>query len=157
MSIIKRQQMKKIFSILASILLLNGLSAQDNVYPAKDYKGLMFIKNGTVHVGNGQIIENCTIEINNGKIVKLGPNLTVPADNVKVIDATGKHVYPGLILANSNLGLVDISSVRASSDATEIGDYNASIRSLVAYNTDSKIINTVKSTGVLLANIVPQG
>jgi len=157
MSIIKRQQMKKIFSILASILLLNNLSAQDNVYPAKDYKGLMFIKNGTVHVGNGQIIENCTIEINNGKIVKVGPNLPIPADNVKVIDASGKHVYPGLILANSNLGLVDISSVRASSDATEIGDYNASIRSLVAYNTDSKVINTIKSTGVLLAHIVPQG
>jgi imidazolonepropionase-like amidohydrolase len=76
---------------------------------------------------------------------------------VKVFDATGKHVYPGLILSNSNLGLVEVNSIRASSDASEIGDYNAGIRSIVAYNTDSKVINTLKQTGVLLANVVPQG
>jgi imidazolonepropionase-like amidohydrolase len=157
MSTIKSQQMKKILSIIVSLLLLNVLAAQDNVYPAKEYKGLMFIKNGTVHIGNGQVIENCTIQINNGKIEKVAPNLPIPADNVKVIDAAGKQVYPGLILSNSNLGLVDISSVRASSDASEIGDYNTSIKSLVAYNTDSKIINTLRSTGVLIASIVPQG
>ncbi len=157
MSTIKSQQMKKILSIIVSLLLLNYLSAQDNVYPAKEYKGLMFIKNATVHVGNGQVIENCTIQVNNGKIEKVAPNLPIPADDVKVIDAAGKHVYPGLILSNSNLGLVDINSVRATSDATEIGDYNTSVRSLVAYNTDSKVINTLRSTGVILANIVPQG
>ena len=157
MSTIKSQQMKKILSIIISLLVLNTLTAQDDVFPAKEYKGQLFIKNGTVHVGNGQVIENCTIQVNNGKIVKIGPNLPIPADDVKVINAEGKHVYPGLILSNSSLGLVDISSVRASSDAEEIGDYNSSIRSLVAYNTDSKIINTLRSTGVILANIVPKG
>ncbi|MEY4728241.1 MAG: hypothetical protein RLZZ390_765, partial [Bacteroidota bacterium] len=69
----------------------------------------------------------------------------------------GKHVYPGLILANSNLGLIEINSVRATADATEIGEYNPSIRSLVAYNTDSKVINTLKSNGITHANIVPEG
>jgi imidazolonepropionase-like amidohydrolase len=157
MSTIKSQQMKKFLSIIVSILVLNTLSAQDDIYPAKAYKGLLFIKDATVHVGNGQIIENCTIEVRDGKITRIGPNLPIPADDVKVINAAGKHAYPGLILSNSNLGLVDISSVRATSDVTEIGDYNTSIRSLVAYNTDSKVINTLHSTGVLLANIVPQG
>ncbi len=157
MSTIKSQQMKKIISIVLSVLLLNVVSAQDNVYPAKAYNGLMFIKNAIIHVGNGQVIENGMIEIRNGKIVKVGPNGAVPADDVRVIDAKGSHVYPGLILSNSNVGLVDISSVRATSDATEIGEFNTSVRSLVAYNTDSKVINTLRSTGVLLANIVPQG
>ncbi len=157
MSTIKSQQMKKIISIFLSVLLLNVVSAQDNVYPAKAYNGLMFIKNAIIHVGNGQVIENGMIEIRNGKIVKVGPNGAIPADDVKVIDAKGSHVYPGLILSNSNVGLVDISSVRATSDATEIGEFNTSVRSLVAYNTDSKVINTLRSTGVLLANIVPQG
>lgn len=149
--------MKKIY--IAFVLLAATFSgiAQDDVYPAKEYKGLLFIKNGTVHVGNGQVIENATIQINNGKIEKIGPNLPIPADDVKVVDATGKHVYPGLILANSNLGLVEIGSVRATVDATEIGDYNTSVRSIIAYNTDSKVINTLKNTGVLLANVVPQG
>jgi imidazolonepropionase-like amidohydrolase len=157
MSTIKSQHMKKILSIFVSLLLLNGLSAQDDIIPAKEYKGLMFIKDATVHVGNGQVIENCTIEINNGKITKLGQNIAIPADDAKVINASGKQVYPGLILSNSSLGLIEISSVRASTDLTEIGDYNTSIRSLVAYNTDSKVINTLHSTGVLLASIVPQG
>lgn len=145
---------------LIILLLLSSFltsSAQDNVYPAQEYKGLLFIKNGTVHVGNGQVLQNTTIQVSNGKIERIGQNLPIPMDDVKVFDATGKHVYPGLILSNSNLGLVEVNTVRASNDAAEIGDYNPNIRSLVAYNTDSKVINTLKQTGILLANIVPQG
>ena len=67
------------------------------------------------------------------------------------------HVYPGLILSNSNLGLVEVNSVRATADAVEIGEFNSNIKSLVAYNTDSKVINTLKTNGVVLANVVPQG
>jgi imidazolonepropionase-like amidohydrolase len=149
--------MKKIFIALNLLAATLSVNAQDDVYPAKEYKGLLFIKNGTVHIGNGQVLENATIQVNNGKIEKIGTNIAIPVDDVKVFDATGKHVYPGLILANSNLGLVEINSVRATADATEIGEYNTSVRSIVAYNTDSKVINTLKNTGVLLANIVPQG
>jgi hypothetical protein len=69
----------------------------------------------------------------------------------------GKQVYPGLILSSSNLGLVEVSSVRATSDVREIGDLNPNVRSIVAYNTDSKVINTLRSNGILMANIVPQG
>lgn len=149
--------MKRLIIAAFALLPFTSSFAQDDVYPAKEYKGLMFIKNGTVHVGNGQVLENATIKISNGKIEQIGTNLPIPMDDVKVFDATGKHVYPGLILSNSNLGLVDVNSVRASTDVSEIGDYNASIRSIVAYNTDSKVINTLKQTGVLMANIVPQG
>jgi len=39
----------------------------------------------------------------------------------------------------------------------ELGDLNPSVRSIVAYNTDSKIINTVKASGILLAGVTPQG
>jgi imidazolonepropionase-like amidohydrolase len=131
--------------------------AQDDVYPAKPYAGLLFIRNGTIHVGNGQVIENGTIEVREGKIVRVGTNIAIPADDVKVFDAKGKHVYPGLILSMSNLGLVEVPTVRATSDVREIGEINPSIRSIVAYNTDSKIINTVRSNGILLANIVPEG
>jgi imidazolonepropionase-like amidohydrolase len=148
--------MKKLLITLSLITSLTSF-AQDDVYPAKEYRGLLYIKNGIVHVGNGQVLENATIKISNGKIEQIGTNLPIPMDDVKVFDASGKHVYPGLILSNSNLGLVEVNSIRASSDASEIGEYNTNIRSIVAYNTDSKVINTLKQTGVLLANIVPQG
>lgn len=150
--------MKKI-SILFIALFATGFAfAQDDVYPAKAYNGLLFIKNATIHVGNGTVIQNGTIKVSKGKIEQVGSNIAIPADDVKVFDAAGKHVYPGLILSNSDLGLHEIGSgVRASNDYAEIGDNNASVRSIVAYNTDSKVIGVLRSNGILLAGVAPQG
>ncbi|RYY57207.1 MAG: amidohydrolase [Chitinophagaceae bacterium] len=148
--------MKKImFALFAAVTLQAG--AQSNVMPAGPQKGLMIIKNATIHVGNGKVIQNGTIKVQDGKITEVGENLPTPADDVKVIDAKGKHVYPGLILPTSSLGLVEISAVRASNDTREIGELNPSVRSIVAYNADSKVINTLRSNGILLANVIPQG
>ena len=147
--------MKNIF--LTGFLLSFFLaSAQETVSPAKPQKGLMYIKNATIHVGNGKVIENGTIKIRDGKIEAVGTDIAVPAEG-DIVDAKGKHVYPGLILPTSNLGLIEISAVRATSDVREMGELNPNVRSIVAYNTDSKVINTLRSNGVLSANIIPQG
>jgi imidazolonepropionase-like amidohydrolase len=150
--------MKKIFFSLSALLLLVGFSkAQETVYPAKEFRGKLFIANGTVHVGNGTVIENATIEVNNGKIVRVGADVTAGKDD-KVIDAKGKQVYPGLILSSTDLGLKEIANgVRGSNDYVEIGDINPSVRSIVAYNTDSKVIGTLRANGILLASITPEG
>jgi hypothetical protein len=148
--------MKQILSILLFLFGVLVVKAQDDVYPAKENKGVFFITNGTVHVGNGQVIENCTIKITDSKITEVGAGVQITS-GAKVIDAKGKHVYPGLILSISQLGLIEVNSVRATIDATEIGNVNPGIRSIVAYNTDSKVINTLKSNGILFANVVPQG
>lgn len=148
--------MKKIF---LSILLTGSMlcaRSQANVLPAAAQKAPIVIKNATVHTGEGSVIENATIVIENGKITAVGKDVKIPA-GAEVTDAAGKHVYPGLVLPSSNLGLVEISSVKASNDEREIGDMNPNIRSIVAYNTDSKVINTLRSNGILAANIVPQG
>lgn len=149
--------MKKLFSLL--LLITAGLTAfaQSNVVPAPPQKGIMYIKNAIIHVGNGTVIENGVIMIKDGKIEKVGKDIPVPAGEGQVYDVNGKHVYPGLILPASSLGLVEIGAVRASSDVREIGDMNPNVRSIVAYNTDSKVINTLRSNGILAANIVPQG
>lgn len=148
--------MKKIILIL-SLCFAAAAQAQETVLPAKPQKGLIFIKNATIHVGNGKVIENGTIKIKDGKIEEVGTSIAIPADDVQVVDAKGKQVYPGLILPTSNLGLVEIGAVRADSDVREIGEFNPNVRAIVAYNTDSKVINTLRSNGVLLANVVPQG
>jgi imidazolonepropionase-like amidohydrolase len=149
--------MKKIlFNILASLMIISSAFAQESVYPAKKQETPIVIMNGTIHIGNGQVLNNSSIEINDGKITAIGSNIT-PAANAIKVDAKGKHVYPGLILSNANLGLIEVNSVRATADATEIGEFNPSVRSLVAYNTDSKVINTLKTNGITHANIVPQG
>ena len=148
--------MKKIL-LAISVFCFLGATAQETVLPAKPQKGLIFIKNATIHVGNGKVIENGTIKIKDGKIEEVGANVAIPAGDVQVFDVKGKHVYPGLILPTSNLGLVGINSVRATQDVREIGDMNPNVRSLVAYNTDSRVINTLRSSGILLANVVPDG
>ena len=151
--------MKKIFSTISALLLLTGLiQAQETVYPAKEYKGRIYITNGTVHVGNGTVLENATVEINNGKIVNVATGITVSGSDAKVIDAKGKQVYPGLILSSTDLGLKEIGSgVRGSNDFAELGEYNTSIRSITAYNTDSRVIGVLRANGILLASVAPEG
>ncbi len=150
--------MKKIQYILSAFLLVSVVSvAQDNIYPAKAQKGLLFLKNGTVHVGNGTVIENATVRINNGKIEEVGSSVAIPSGDAQVFDVSGKHIYPGLILPASTLGLQEITGVRSMQDYAELGDFNPSVRSIVAYNADSKITNTLRSNGILLAHTAPFG
>lgn len=149
--------MQKIFFLTIIMAITVAVHSQSNVLPAPPQKGLLFIKNATIHVGNGTVIENGTIQIRDGKIEKVGKDVVAPADGATVVDAQGKHVYPGLVLPTSNLGLIETSSIRASNDTREIGDLNPNIRSIVAYNSDSKVINTLRSNGILAANVVPQG
>jgi len=148
--------MKKIYLSIVSLCLLLNLKAQETVYPAPAQKGSTVITNATVHVGNGQVLQNASVVITDGKIAAVGTNVTTPA-GATTINAEGKHVYPGLILPASNLGLVDVNSIRATSDVRELGELNPNIRSIVAYNTDSRVINTLRSQGILLANVVPEG
>src|SRR5215218_6320598 len=152
----KQSFMKKILFSFATICFLVTVKAQENIAPAPKQVQPVVITNATVHVGNGQVLNNATVVVSNGKITAVGNNVAVPA-NAKTINAQGKHVYPGLILSNSNLGLVEVNSVRATSDAREIGEMNPNIRSIIAYNTDSKVINTLRPNGVLLASIAPEG
>lgn len=151
--------MKKIFSTLSVLLLVAGFTkAQEVIYPAKENKGRIYITNGTVHVGNGTVLENATVEINGGKITQVGTNINPSASGATVVDAKGKHVYPGLILPSSDVGLKEIGAgVRASNDFSELGEFNSNIRSITAYNTDSRVIGVLRSNGILLANVVPAG
>ena len=74
-----------------------------------------------------------------------------------IIDATGKHIYPGFIVANSTIGLQEIGAVRASRDQYEVGTFRPNVRSVIAFNTDSEITPTVRTNGVLMGQITPRG
>ena len=147
--------MKKIIFLIA-ISFNISLYAQDDIYPAPAQKGTFYIINANIHVGNGTVINNGTIKITDGKIVQVGDNISI--SNGEAIDVKGGQVYPGLILPETDLGLKEIANaVRGSNDYQELGEWNPNVQSAVAYNTDSKIINTLKANGILLANIAPTG
>ncbi len=147
--------MNKITILTAAICFTAAIAtAQETVYPAPPQSQTITLTNATIHVGNGQVIENGSVVFTNGKITEVGTGVTA---NGKSIDCKGKHVYPGLILSSTQLGLIEVPAVRATIDASELGDISASIRSIVAYNTDSKVINTLRPNGILLANVYPDG
>src|SRR5215470_1186220 len=146
--------MNRIFFLIATMFTL-ATYAQDDIYPVATQKGTFYITNATIHVGNGNVIENGTIKITDGKIAQVGTNISVSGD---IVDAKGKQVYPGLILPETDLGLKEIANaVRGSNDYQELGEWNPNVQAAVAYNTDSKIINTLKANGILLANVAPTG
>lgn len=147
--------MKKILLGLAFSSSLSFLQAQETVYPAPAQTQTIALVHGTIHTGTGEVIDDGIIVISGGKIVNIGKYQAIA--DVKTVDCTGKQIYPGLITAVTDLGLNEINAVRSTQDEEELGENNSNIRSVIAYNTDSKVINTLRSNGILLANVVPQG
>lgn len=125
--------------------------------PAPPQQKSILITGATLHIGNGTLIENGAIGFRGGKIDFVGTAGSHRVAYDSVITATGKHVYPGFILPATPLGLNEVDAVRATHDFAETGGINPSVRALVGYNTDSKLIPTIRSNGVLYAQIVPRG
>ena len=117
------------------------------------------IVGATAHIANGNVIDNSIIVIRNGKIDVIGDadKSIIDLKAIETIDAKGKHVYPGFIVPNSTLGLVEIDAVKASDDDAEIGTINPNIRSLIAYNAESKVVESMRPNGVLMGQITPRG
>lgn len=114
---------------------------------------------GTAHIGNGDVIENSTVIIEKGKIVAVGPSelVIVNKKRANIYNIEGKHVYPAFILPNSTLGLAEIDAVRATRDEREVGVLNPNVRTQIAYNTESIVASTIRSNGILFAQITPRG
>jgi imidazolonepropionase-like amidohydrolase len=147
---------KRYISAFTALLISAPLLAQVPAPAAKQSKPIL-LKGATLHVGNGTVVENAAVGFQNGKITYAGSQSGANLSGYEVIDVTGQHIYPGLIQPNSSLGLNEISSVRATVDWREVGDLNPNVRSVVAFNTDSDIIPTVRANGVLMTQVTPIG
>jgi imidazolonepropionase-like amidohydrolase len=142
------------------LVLGNSLVAQSFLTPAPPQTEAVLITGGTAHLGTGEVVENAVITFENGKITQVGEaDLLgrIDESRYRVINAVGKHIYPGFIAANNQLGLKEIGAVRATLDEREIGSINPSARALIAYNTDSRVIPTIRSNGILLTQSTPVG
>lgn len=147
------------FKIL-SLLFFGCVISHAQQTPAPPQSQPVLITGAVAHLGNGQVIENSAIAFEDGKLTIVADARLIRIDgskNYRIIDATGKHIYPGFIAPNTNLGLVEINAVRATRDHSEVGQMTPNVRSIIAYNTDSRVTPTVRSNGILLAQITPQG
>lgn len=147
--------MKTIKQLLIVVLAIAGFQVLAQQTPAPVQNGAITIKGATAHIGNGSIIENSTIVFENGKITAIG-DASTPSKGREIV-ATGKHLYPGLIAPAKALGLIEVNAVRASNDDDELGDFIPNVRSLIAYNAESKVVESMRPNGILLGQIAPQG
>lgn len=113
------------------------------------------IINATVYPVSRAPLDNARIRIENGRISAIG-GAEVSATGARVIDAQGKRVYPGMINANTLVGLVEVSAARATVDIAEVGPVNPNVRAQTALNPDSELIPVTRVNGVLVALSVPQ-
>ena len=152
-------KMKKLGLLLIGLVSLSQLNAQVPSPQKQKYKRILF-QNGSAHIGNGEYVHNSSIGIEEGKILFVRNALTYQLDETEwdtIISIKGKHVYPGFIAANLTIGLTEIDAVRATRDFQETGTINPNVRSLIAYNTDSKVMYTIRTNGVLVTQSTPRG
>ena len=148
------------FALLSTFILSlftysSPLLASDPI-PAPKQKKPIAIIGATIHTLSGADVQGGTIVFDKGKIVSVGVGVPIPADAEKV-DATGKHVYPGLIDASTTLGLYEIGSVRGTLDMAETGPLNPNARAEVAVNPESELIPVARSNGIAIAASSPEG
>ena len=141
-------------AVLVMLLLTgSGLFAQT---PAPPQQQPIAITGGTIHTMTNGVIQNGTVLFDNGQIIAVGTDVTIP-DNAEVIDATGKHVYPGLIHGQSTLGLTEIGRIAESTDLSETGNINPNIRAQVAFHPISEHIPVAAVNGVTTVVPTPGG
>ncbi|WP_035726945.1 amidohydrolase family protein [Eisenibacter elegans] len=145
----------RFYTLLSALCLCSAALLGQNPSPADPQTKPIVIKGATLHIGDGQVLENTAIRFENGLITGIGAEAAEAG--AEVIDATGQHVYPGLILPNNILGLSEVGAVRATHDYAEVGDLTPNVRALIAYNTDSEIIPTMRANGILLVQTTPKG
>ena len=114
------------------------------------------LRGATIHTVTNGTITNGSIVLDGGKIVAIGQNVEVPR-GARIVDVSGKHIYPGLIDAYSTVGITEIGAVDVSNDINEIGDFNPNVRAEVAVNAESRHIGTTRSAGVLVTFTTPGG
>ncbi|MHC4810762.1 MAG: amidohydrolase family protein, partial [Planctomycetota bacterium] len=134
-------------------------AAQDLVWKVPPQSAPVVITNATIMPVTGPPIENGTLIAEAGVIRYVGPSTDAPPtpENATVVDARQRRLYPGLVAANTIMGLIEIESIRATRDEDEVGDVTPEARAIIAVNPDSTIIPVTRSNGVLTACTMPLG
>ncbi len=115
----------------------------------------LLLRGATVHtVANGTLTPGDVL-VRDGKIGTVAARIDEAAD--RTVDLAGLHLFPGLIAAATDLGLVEIDAVRATVDGHEAGDFTPEVESWLAVNPDSELIPVARANGLTHFVPVPQG
>src|ERR671926_1312667 len=129
-------------------------TAQEGVLPAR---GTFVIRNARIVTVSGSDIENGSVVIRDGKIEAVGANVSVPA-GAQMIDGNGLSVYPGMIDAGTNMGLVEVpQGANGTVDTSEVGDLNPNAKAIIAVNPHSAHVAVTRVEGITNTLTAPSG
>jgi imidazolonepropionase-like amidohydrolase len=147
--------------ILLLAFLVAALPAQDLSVKGAPQDRVVVLKNGIVHTLQRGVVLGGTIWFDGGVIrgvLAKDEPLQLPAGKEPlVVDLHDRHVYPGLIAANTVLGLKEYDLVKQTNDTAEIGTIAPEAMASVAVNPDSAVLPVTRSNGVLAAAVFPVG
>lgn len=112
------------------------------------------ITGAMLHPIDADDIPNGILLIEDDRIIALGQNVPLP-EGIASINATGLHVYPGMIDAGTAVGLIEIAKVRETSDLAEIGQFQGDLRAGIAVNPDSDLIPVARAGGITTTLCLP--
>ena len=148
--------------LLTVILCAGSVLAQQIGYPTTQEgvippRGVFAIRNARIVTVSGPDIENGTVVIRDGKIEAVGANVSVPS-GAQTIDGHGLSVYPGMIDAGTNMGLVEVpQGASGTVDTTEVGDLNPNAKAIIAVNPHSAHIAVTRVEGITNTLTAPAG
>jgi len=147
--------------VLLGVLLVvrpGRVDAQSRRTPAPPQPHPIALVNATIHTVRDGTIREGYVVFRDGVITEVGPGAYESmTDEVTTIDVGGRHVYPGLISADTAIGLIEIGAVRATRDLAEVGGMTPEVRAGVAVNPDSALIPVARANGILTALVAPRG
>ena len=146
-----------VFVICATSALAQQIgnpTTQDGVMPPRT---TIAIRNARIVTVSGPDIERGTVVIRDGKIEAVGANVSVPA-GAQTIDGNGLSVYPGMIDAGTNMGLVEVpQGANGTVDLSEVGDLNPNAKAIIAVNPHSAHIAVTRVEGITNTLTAPTG
>ena len=138
--------------------LLGSCAALAALWAAPALAQDVAITHAKLVIGDGSDpILNGTVLVQGGKVIAAGPAVVIPA-GVRTIDAGGKWVTPGLVVAVTDLGLVDVGAVDDSNDS-DAGKarFSAGLDISAAINPNDLPIQVSRAGGVTRAAVAPLG
>ncbi|WKE64504.1 amidohydrolase family protein [Gallaecimonas kandeliae] len=142
--------------LIAALMVLATPALAHDMLPGKPQAAPILIKGATLHSVQGGTQEKTDLLLEHGLIAAIGQNLAAP-QGATVVDASGEHLYPGLIALSTYLGISEIEAVRATNDVEEVGTFTPEVAAETAFNGDSELIPTIRSNGIALAEVAPEG
>ncbi|MEM9996103.1 MAG: amidohydrolase family protein [Bacteroidota bacterium] len=113
--------MHRLFSFCLFVLLAPTATAQPDL-PPPDARGDLLIRGATVLTVTNGTLENTDVLVREGRIAEIGTSLEAPR-GVRVIDAAGQFLMPGIIDAHSHLGISSVNEWTAPVTAeVDVGD-----------------------------------